>query len=46
MSKSTRVNYFECLLKVKEHIKINETVVVELNYPEIVFLKHMIYLNT
>lgn len=45
MSTSTRVNCFECLFKVKEHIKINGTVVAELNYPEPVFLKHMIHLN-
>lgn len=45
MSKSTMGNCFECLFKVKEHIKINETVVAELNYPEPVFLKYMIHLN-
>lgn len=45
MSKSTRVYCFECLFKVKEHIKINVTVVAELNYPDPVFLKYIIHLN-
>lgn len=45
MSTSTMCNCFECLLKVRDHIKINETVVAELNYPEPVFLKYMIHLN-